>query len=506
MQRCRGCALSTIIIGQILLLLSCQKPVLQQIQTGVIVPLGTAETPLFSPNQRPSTDPLAGLGAPVAEQLSLYLPIPDDYIPHQIYENNIDADIQPEQIVIYKHQDDQNDLIKILLIDYDFTREKYTLSWQGSTRATSLQSFNLYTEDITGNQQQEIVAIGIDNEGSQTLDIFQQEPDITYGLQFSTILSIQADIAVEIAKVDPSFFPEDSEVSARGAYPVIALNYDLESENALDMEQSSYIWENEEARYRLSSSEKILGLQVEQDQLAELYAGSITDFHQFVEGLWQKIGENEIILFSKDTDSIQLATTNRQLHFRWRNSTRWGLGSNVALYIQNEIVSNITQIMQITVSDLNTLLIQFSGETNNTFWSGTYQRITDAEALQSNPLYAVDHKILYPYELSGLYTSDSNGEMFFSAPYITLRTQDRELNGGFVIFQLNGQNIFELNFFDEREVLQEKQRYLITFEQNTTNNQLQRYIYIQEATLTSYGAQAVNDEIIRLEQIIELDG
>lgn len=482
------------LLATLFLLSACNNSSRQQPLGTVIIPQPGENIALFSPSSINNNSILA------EDQASLPIEIAEEFIPHQIHKYNIDSDLQNEQLIVFKQRDSQDDFIGIMLVDFDVASDSYRPVWQGYTRATILRSFTPYIDDVIGDQRQEIIAIGVNNQGEQTLDIFRQAPAADG--QWSSALSIRADIAININNIDRTTISDPN--SPELAYTVSSLNYDRETEGAEDLVQSLYTWRQNDEQYRLASTEKIPSNTIEQDQLAALYAGSLDDFHIFLDGLWQQESSDQIILFSHNTDTIQMATSDRQLHFRWINSTRWNISNNLWIYAQNEIISNIVQRIQISVLDLDTLLMQFSGGSSNTFWSGTYRRLNN-QSLESSSQYSSNQKNLYPYEISGLYVSDSDWEMFFAAPYITLRTQERELNGGYVIFQLNGQSILEINFFDKNEILIEKQTYLISFEQENTDNQLRRRIYMEEAVLNSYGVQLLNNETVRLEQVIPLE-
>ncbi|MGI9255482.1 MAG: pallilysin-related adhesin [Salinispira sp.] len=464
---------------------------------GSIFPQAGDSIALFSP-QTPNPSSPAG-----EDTADLFISLPDEFIVHQIHNVNIDTDNQNEQIVVFKDQNDQGNFIGIMVIDLDPVLNSYLASWQGYTQATDLKTLNLYIDDIAGNGNVEIVVIGVNKPGEQTLDIFQQNSAANFGLQFASIISIRADIAVDIHNANRENIPATGLNTL--AHTIHALNHDLGTENNLDMIQSTYTWQPDDSRYHLTSTRKISGTIVEQDQLARLHAGNVNDFHVFLDGLWIHTDGDQIILFSHDNETIQMATADRQLHFYWTSSARWGIGNNLWIYAQNEIISNITQRIQLSVLDLNTIAVEFNTRSNSTFWSGSYQRVENNSTLQ-NTQYHIKQKILYPYEISGLYVSDSDWEMFFAAPYITLRTREQELNGAYAVFQLNDQSILEIKFFDNNDALVEKRNYLIHFEQETEGTQLQRRIHMQEAILTSYGAEVLhtNDTVI-MEQIIQLE-
>lgn len=464
-------------------------------QSGVLIPRAGENIELFAPPENDVEDSITEV------QLSARIAIPPAYIPHQIYEFSLDLDAPDEQVIVFKFREGQDDHIGLLIADYDPIRDDYFISWQSMTKATSLQTFVLYTQDVIGDRQQELVAIGTNNRGEQTLDIFRQQTGNAYGLQFSSILSVEADIEADIDVV------ERNEAYNNGtgtgiAFSVRALNQDLESDNPLDMVRSVYTWRPTQGRYLLSFSEKIPGSRVEEDQLAELYSGNLDDYHRFIDGPWEHQDGNRLVFFSRITESIQLATDDRQLNFSWTDSSRWGFGSSIRIQMENEIIRSVIRRMQVSVLDLNTMVIQLSGEENNKFWSGTYNRLQqNGEQVRGlAPVRMNSGKELYPHEISGLYVSDTNWEMFFSAPYITFRTQEEEKSGGYAIYSLNGVSIMQIHYLNGSG--ERKQQFILDYEEYSEDNEEHRIITLQEVRLNSYGPVSLGDEQIQLEQVI----
>jgi hypothetical protein len=83
-----------------------------------------------------------------------------------------------------------------------------------------------------------------------------------------------------------------------------------------------------------------------------------------------------------------------------------------------------------------------------------YTRLLNTEGLNAPEVMSSrENKVLYPYGVNGLYRSDNNWEMFFSAPLITFRTQDEERSGGYAIYRINEQTILEINYLRREERL-----------------------------------------------------
>jgi hypothetical protein len=400
-------------------------------QTGIIIPVAANGIELFAPISE------ADEGNFSAGQQTPRVVIPEDYISHGLYDLGLDSDTPDEQIIVFKFRDGQDDHIGLLLADYDPLRDGYFISWQGLTKATSLKTFALYTQDVTGDRQQEIVFIGTNNLGEQTLDIFKQEITNNYGLQFRAIISIEADIETGVNVVERSEFYNNGERNGV-AFTVSAVNQDLESENPLDMIRSVFTWRPGERRYLLSYTESIPGSQVEEDQLAELYSGNANDYLRFISGPWIKDGGEQILYFSQISASVQLALADSLQSYIILDSSMTSLGRRMSLALQNENLNHIRPWMSVTARNLNSLdirlnrpgIISDSRYSDNEVWSGSYTRLLSTDGLNAPEVVTTrEDKRLYPFGINGLYRSDNNWEMFFSAPLLTLRTQEEERSG-----------------------------------------------------------------------------
>ncbi|MCK4516256.1 MAG: pallilysin-related adhesin, partial [Spirochaetaceae bacterium] len=148
--------------------------------------------------------------------------LPDEYLPSQVFTMNLDLDETEEQIIVFKRRDDPHDLIRILVVSFDPIRNSWIRAWEGATAANNVRSFTLYTDDLIGDHEQEIVCFGINNAGEQTLDIFRRTSNaLGLGLAYSPILSLAADVNISIAEIDRSEAFEALEIVSGQSFPVI---------------------------------------------------------------------------------------------------------------------------------------------------------------------------------------------------------------------------------------------------------------------------------------------
>jgi hypothetical protein len=87
---------------------------------------------------------------------------------------NLDLDEPEEQVLAVKRADDPEDRVRLLVADFDTLRSTYRVVWEGATRATNVRTFAVYTLDLIGDHQDEIIAMGTDNEGRQTMNVYRR--------------------------------------------------------------------------------------------------------------------------------------------------------------------------------------------------------------------------------------------------------------------------------------------------------------------------------------------
>jgi hypothetical protein len=160
------------------------------------------------------------------------LRLPSFYVPSQVINANLDVDEIEEQIVVYKRREDPEDRIRILIADYDLVRNTYVLSWNGESGANNLRTFAVYTTDVTGDHNLEIVCFGMNNSGEQTLDIFRRTAAPTgLELYYERVLQLSSDASIEIDEHERSD-AYSTGLTTGASFPVVHYAQNQDSENS----------------------------------------------------------------------------------------------------------------------------------------------------------------------------------------------------------------------------------------------------------------------------------
>ena len=468
-----------------------------------IVPASTPEIPLVGTDVE--TEALDTPGIVNQPRVS----IPPSLISHQTIDVNLDGDEVDEQIVIVKQREDPEDLIRILVVDYDQVRSSYFLSWTGQTRSTNLRALTVYTDDVTGNQLPEVLVFGVNGRGEQTLDIFQWNTGSTiYGIQYRPILSVLGDTGIEIL--------ENGQNPVFGK-TVVVVNRNLSSDNPLDTTRSTYAWRSAENRFVLSSTSEVSGASLAQSQLADLYGASEEVFLNFLRGPWYKdegaaslsdVESLRIISFDPERGNLTFYRPGRMLSFFWIATTKVVYGGRVRIDLRNEVIPSVQTFGTVNLTSLDSLILSMTGAESwvslPTDWNGTYRRLPPTSR---DTLSAARNQRLQvsPIHLSGLFRAADGSELFFSNPNLVLRTQGTESSGGYAIFQFSDLMVLQILFLNPNGTVSRSVSFKLDYEEDQDGETLKRIIVLEPIALQASGIAPQGGGRLRFEQILEAE-
>lgn len=426
--------------------------------------------------------------------------LPGEYIPSQAVTVNLDLDETDEQIIVFKRRDDPDDLIRLLVVTFDPVRNSWIRAWEGVTAATSVRSFSVYTDDLIGDHEQEIVAFGINNDGEQTLDLFRRTTDaLGLGLSFTPILSITADVTIRVDEVPRSEAYEAMETVSAPSFPVVAERRDLDSDNVFDTVETTYFWDYTARRYVAGTVASISGDVIEDSRLHDLFAGNEADFERFLSGPWYRssgASDIQMAFFGERERTIVFHSGYLQQSFIWDTSTKTVYGRGISLFVTNESIRTVKKLVNVSVHDLNQITVTVQGTEG---LDGTYERMTGS--LQAAVLGGDERVRLSAIELSGLYRSDSGAEIFFSRPEFTRREDGKTALGGYVLYRLGNELVLALKYVDDNRLPVDQVTYRAAYSEARDDDRLVRRLALTPGTIGIAGfAENGEDELV-FEQI-----
>ncbi|MBC7998991.1 MAG: pallilysin-related adhesin [Leptolyngbya sp.] len=451
-----------------------------------------------------------------ASQVDLKIKLEPGQILQSAHNLNIDDDLSLEQVLVFKLKGDPDDLLRLLIVDFDANHGVWGNTWQGPTRATNIKTFNVRVTDVTSDGLPELVGQGVNKNGEQTLDIFKISSS-AFPLHFVSILSINADISVEVQRPTDSNAAEIANNGegfraalgprATASLDIVAQSKDLESQNSLDMVQTSYRWRSSTetgsvGQYVVASTARIPGSSVQEAALDTLYKGSVADFEKkFLSGAWVHTYVNQrkknivqLLFFDPEARTIRMVEGDRMESHEWQSSHKPVYGGVVQAYLVNESFRSQQSLAIIQAKGVNVLTFFFQDRDD---WKGDFIRVRDEleDSFVSKSYRSVTINRLI---LSGLFKSDAGVELVFASPRFTWRSESLKRQGVFLSYQLND-TVLEFKFLDSRGIAKEARYYIAKLEE-VDGPAGKRVLTLQQAHIGISGVAPLGGESLILEQ------
>ncbi len=429
---------------------------------------------------------------------------------------NLDIDEPEEQIVVIKRADDPDDRVRLLVTDFDPLRSTYRVTWEGVTRASNVRTFAVYTMDVIGDQQDEIVAVGTDEDGQQTMNVFRRRmgDNESTELSYREIFAAASDGSIEIDEVARS--DAYRTLQSNGAsFPIQVYRRNTDTDSPSDLILTDWVWRPEEGRYEAERTVPIPAMQAQEEQLREMYDADADALEDFLAGPWFRssgddIGPSvELALFDPDTREVVMYRNNSQEQYRWLNSykTLYADGPGLWMNLRNNVLGTVRRQLSMTVEDLDTISISVEGAE---YWNGRYERMTPG--IQSGVVRELSIG-RPPFELSGVYSNENGVEILFDTPHFRFRTRDFDWSGGYNLIQME-EPILELKVTEadlvpstarRREDGSFSVRYAVQYTENESDGRVLRRLTLNPVQITTDGARRTGGVALIMEQVEEED-
>lgn len=429
-------------------------------------------------------------------------------------DGNLDFDEPEEQIVVVKRRDDPSDRIRLIIADFDALRNAYRETWRGETLATNIRTFSVNTADLLGDHQLELLAIGTDNDGQQTMNVFRRttSPLAVTGLSYREIFSVATDGSVEVVD-QPRSDAYRTRQAAGTSFPIQVFRRNEATENPLDLLRTLYAWRVEDGRYVLFSTEPIPAVEIEEARLRELYSADVDQLEAHISGPWfrargeQLADRPELAWFDPAMREVVFHHGDTQERYRWLNSARtlYAGGPGLFINLRNDVLPTVRRQLAITMVGRDAVVMSIDGAE---YWNGRYQRMTPG--IGDSVVRRTDPEPL-GFELHGVYRNDNDVEMLFESPAFQFRGPEREWSGGYNLMRLDVP-VLELRVVEAaspptdhrvREDGTFSAAYIVEHTVETSDDRLVRRLTLQPARLTVDGVRPEAAPPIVLEQVAE---
>ncbi|MBN1686144.1 MAG: pallilysin-related adhesin [Spirochaetales bacterium] len=411
---------------------------------------------------------------------------------------NFDLERNEEQVLAVRNRTLIDSPVRIIVAAYDSVLETYRVVFEADTLATNQRAFSFSFLDIVGDHNLEIVCRGMDDSGRQTLDVFHRTVAPSgFGLYYSSIFSVALSGSIEIVELERSGAYQVGQANG-DSFPIVTQTQDKESDNMLDLVQTTYYWRFTEGSYIEGKTEKIPGEEVEQEQLRELYRKNAAAFTDFLNGNWylaedgeEPVEGNVILNFDTAASLFTYYTGELQESYTWV-STYKVLVSRVEINGENELVPFIRKQFYLQVESLDSIQIR-AGDP----WSGLYRRLSEQVA---RSLSGSKYEYTESPALAGLFYSDAGHELSFDGHSFRLIESGQVYQGGYAFYNAAAP-VLELRILNRAGLVIESRKYRYSYVEEKRDDRIFRTLSLVRGIVGIYGFEATSDNVLRFEQI-----
>ncbi len=417
---------------------------------------------------------------------------------------NLDIDSYVEQVVVLRVTDVLQNPIKLIVADYDSTKDSYIRSWEALVGAENPSVYDLQLQDLVGDHMLEIVFWGRNRSGEHILDVYRKSPGTQ--LRFYKICALVSDGTIDVEVFERPASYRSGQTNGP-SFPIVALMSDPESDNLMDLVKHSYEWVYQEQKYVLSSIEKVPGKAVESQQLRRLYSSRNPEiFAEFLEGAWYHQGslpgdQQELIFFEPNERRIHLYAKTILNVLIWQDSYST-LYNRLLVVTRNESIPAIKKHVSVIVNSYDEIEVAVQGPDRWDYSRQDYTRVKgNFQGLY--PGWGVGSRLV-TRDLSGLYKSFDGIELVFEPPYFTWISQQETFSGGFVLFNL-GEDILELEVVEDPGLIKEHRAYVFEYAEQKDAERVVRTITLTPCRLSVHGVEVSELDPVTLEQVEFVD-
>ncbi len=448
------------------------------------------------------------------------VPIPKEFNLVQVQNLNLNLDQSEEQVLVLKSRDNPDAPISIGVVDLDGARNQYVLSWTHPTLATNVRTFSVTAEDILGDHTLEIICVGTNDKGEQTMDVFRKTRAPTGAdLYYSEIFRSEIRGTIEIERHDRSQAYKLGQQSG-SSFPIITTTQDPTSTRIGDLLQTTFTWSPETKEFVKTSSAKLPGRQIEDQRLTDLFAAGSDAFDTFLSGPWYKVSGGTggaggdtanavanlsvgddgarqgftILFFDPDSREVSFYAGDVMEIYDWENSYRT-LYNSLVISGYNKLVQYIKSQISISVVSLTEIVLYSPDE-----WAGTYMRLT--RSMQDSMVHHEQPAFRAP-ELSGDYLSDSGAKLSFQDDHFSLEDTKGVQSGGYEVFRF-GQPVIELRFISKSGIVTDTKTYELGYQEEKSESRIVRTLKLTPGLLGIHGFSPNGANPLHYVQIEEL--
>jgi hypothetical protein len=443
-------------------------------------------------------------------QLVPSIPIEAKWNIVKLLDINLDGDTDEEQIIILEPSDEEEKkVLEIWIADFSTSSNSYQLTWKDELASTSSDKMIIDVNESSTQGRYELYIIGYDSRDYHTIDAFYPLSEVSPRYQNIFSQSVKGTIELYYPQLAGSSLSDDYGTRVRVTPSIIITEADSNSTNPLDSVVTTWELSHSPTRYKVASKRVIKATKEQEEMLLGLIKGPIDDFEQLLSDYWYKEeGESgfiRMINLNKDDKTVELLTLSNYKQYSWDSSYKSSWLPRLYIYGTSQYISTVKEKLQIDVIDADTveLALYDNGSQNvNLSWTGKYKRMTEGmkNSLKREFLREINTG---QYDLKGKYKSASGEEFSFEKNSFTLSEDNgsEQSSGFYSLFVLDGKQLMELIFYDDRGIKEKRELYLFSYSKEDNKEHRVRSFHITAGETDVHGFIPSEERGRRFEQI-----
>jgi len=487
----RSFKLIIIILIISLFLTSCRRTEKPEntLNGGVLTPHAEIETENINDNGTGHTD---------GSEMALPLVNPgENYSILALLDGNLDLEQSDEQVLVALPLDKPESSLLLMIASTNPIRNQYDIVWRAPLSTRTLTGITLRSDDLTGNGRSDIIVTGFDEKGRHVTDIFAV-PKKGEIKDFKKVFSlgVKGNIDIITEERSPGYY---SGLSAGVPFKIIVQKKDPDSENSMDLIETEWVWDSGAFSYKQGQSEKVKGETLQEERIAQVYAGDVSVYESYLRGAWYRETGNgsfmDMLYFDPETREILFYNGSIEEVFTWGVSHRT-TAKRLYTRVSNAIIPSMFDTVSVSAESYDRIEL-WRAATN---WNGVYRRLSPALQLILDSESALE-PILSSVKLTGVWQSSDGSSLVFDLPGIKWTERGKTRMGTASLFTLGDKMVLQIQYMKKNGSLEETANWIVDYEEDKDPTRIIRSLSLIPAQLRVDQIRETGSAMKRFEQI-----
>ncbi len=393
---------------------------------------------------------------PENEDVTVLVPLFPDEVLVTAITIDFNMDNYVDQVIAVKNS--SSPFIKVVIGLYNPLFGAYERAYELNTAIQQTATFSLDVLDITGTHENTLIISGYSTTNQAILKAWISNPN-TSSLNLRLIADLSADGTIFITQNARSssyaFSSEDGE-----SFPIWIYTSDPESSQAsLDQLHIMYDWNKETSIYEKVSQTRILGRNINAQELAKIQDGTEKTFGSFLSATWLHTASA-----SQTTPVVSFDYTNKTINFlnedtveiyNWESSILRRNG--ILIYATNRNIPALLRRIDITLISIDEIRIKATDTltlraTPNTTWDGNYkkQQVDSVSVINTTKTENVESSLIEALKTtsSKLWEDDNGYTITFSSTSYAAQKDAEQIKGAYTPFSVYNEELIQFKSLD----------------------------------------------------------